>query len=390
MDLPDNFVRSVKPSSEVTRLGPSRIRLTNYQYFGLVTSSYLPLTFWGYPRIVAQRAGIDSLWAILGLFFVGQLLAVIHQALNGRFPSWNGAQMMTYVFGKWIGKAILVIYMPTYCVFVAVATNTYLRATVKPFFPQTPNSALFIALLVVCTVGSVYGVETLARTIAVWLTLTIIAFIMLLLLALIQNGSLQFGGTTHIANGLNTLRGVYALCPLLFGFNSILMIQPYVQKTRLTKWIPLMCISTSFLLVFIGYLTAVMTFGIRGLQEIMYPIPMLLHTVSFTAFFNNAAPLLLTITITFNGFFLATHIWALSTLLAEIIGKGAAKYKWFIPYVVAAILAIDLLLGSEGTAIQLTEHKLTALSWLLLFAIPLFLLCAARLRFGRNKSSPQY
>lgn len=359
-----------------------QIKISNYQYFALVSCSYLPLTFWQFSRNVGSVAGIDALWSVVGLYVVGLLLALLHVALMNRYPTQNGASMVILVFGKWLGKLTLAVYVPAYVAFIAVSTKTYIRAAIKPFFAHTPNWALFVALLAICVLGSWYGVEALSRAVTVWYTLTYLAFLLLILIGIGQNSNPVLGWSPYVVSIGHTIHGIYRLFPLWFGFNAVLMIQPYVVKTKVTTWIPFMSITTSFILLFIVFLASVMTFGIEGVVRLNYPTSFLLQLTTLHALLNNAGPLLLTTTIAFNGFFLATHIWVLSVLCGEIAGKGADAYPWFIPGIVFGIVFVELLSGNEDMVQNITSRYLMPSSWVLLFGIPTIILFGTWIRFG--------
>jgi spore germination protein (amino acid permease) len=356
-----------------------KYKLHWFQTEELLSSSYLPLIFWFFPRIAVERSQADAFWAVLGIIIVGLIVAALHAVLNDTFPSVSGIAMLNIAFGKWLAKGIGFVYLAAYLLYCAVCVYFFVDM-LRPFHMHTPRFVMIIALCLVAMYGATRGVETLAR---VSTGVHLSAIIGLTISVIITFADTDWYWRPHLPVSWSlSFHGVYCLLPLYFGFNLFLMINPYYEHKphRSLAYAFLSMVKTGFI-VMATFIAVIARFGEESTQNMVYPVSSMIQLIRLNGWIIERVGIFaITIVIVFTVLFTSNHIWALSTLTAQSLNLPDEKFHYFVYPLAAIILIIALIIPNEDVAEQIVAIVLTPLVWLILIGIPLTVLVLGSMR----------
>lgn len=133
------------------------------------------------PSMLAGKAKQDAwLAGIFGLV-VGLLLVWLYQTLGNLFPDMTLVEYSEKILGKWIGKAISLLFFTfpfTLGAFVLRNIGDFMTTQIMP---ETPIESIHIIYLIIAMMGTRYGLETLARTGELLFPLFALFFLMLVI-----------------------------------------------------------------------------------------------------------------------------------------------------------------------------------------------------------------
>jgi len=361
--------------------------LSPIQVLALSSSSFFPLTFWIFPRIVVEHAQSDAQWAILGVVLVGVFIGWIQGLLNERFPTMTGADFYSMVFGKWIGKLITLVYVPIYLLFVSLCICLFVYA-LKAYFPATPRIVLVLALCLIAMRGAWHGVETLGRVSSVVHPLTWLGVVIVFGFIAIQA---KWHWMTHtVTSWPHLFAGVYYMLPIYLGFNLFLMLSPYYQhkKKRSIWYAPLSALAGGIAII-MAFLAIYFNIGLEASTGLTFGIPFALQLIRLNGWIVERLGILIIIFATaYTTLFVSNHIWAISTLTARILNFSDHQYKRMVLPVSIPIIWIAIAFDTEQAAFDVITKYFVPASWILLLGSPLLALIVAILRGLRTTAIP--
>lgn len=340
-----------------------------FQVFGVTCTSFLPLLFWIYPRYAAYYAGVDGQWAVLGACVIGLYSAWMHGLLNARFPHWSGADMPSLVFGKRIGKIMTFLFIPGYLLFIALSIYSF-SITIKMLLPNTPRLATVTALTLVSVYGALYGLEAIARVVAIILP------VVLLVLGISFSVVLFQGTWTGIflypSSFSRCVSGVSQLLPMFFGLNLHLMLSPYYDhRGRNPIWLPLFTVAFATVYIMFIYLTEIRVVGYVGLSVLAHPVDFILELVQLQGLIvQRFGVVLIFISTLFQAVFVSNHLWALSETSRQLFETQKATDKWFIVSYAVIIIVIFQFIPNQQVGDWVVRTILVPLSWFYLVIEP--------------------
>lgn len=363
--------------------------LSAVQVVSLVSSSFLPLTFWFFPQTLTYDADLDAFWALLVIIFAGLVSTLLQGWINRLFPSLTGAQTLKLILGTWIGNLINVMYVIAYLLFLAVCMY-FFEMIIHITLHNTPTFVVLLALVVTATVGAFYGVESLARVAAIIHPLTGAAMVIIFFLLFSQGGSwygLPYG---EIQSWTGLLHGVYDGFPIFFGLNLFLMINPnYEHHGKNSLWLPLISLGIASAIVIVAFLVTVLALGWQGTKLVEYPIPFVLRLIRLPgSIVENVGILVIMLSTFLNTLFISNHFWAISALVVQIVNRPIDQFRYVLLPVVICCLGIATWMPNETMAFLLLNRLLVPISWVVLLVVPAFLLIAIWFRRYFHQNVP--
>jgi spore germination protein KB len=114
--------------------------------------------------MLAAKAKQDAwLAAIFGLV-VGLLLVWLYKTLGILFPNMTLVEYSEKILGKWIGKAISLLFFTFPFLLGALVLRNIGDFLTTHVMPETPIEAIHLIFLIIVMMGTRYGLETLARS----------------------------------------------------------------------------------------------------------------------------------------------------------------------------------------------------------------------------------
>ncbi|WDL96060.1 GerAB/ArcD/ProY family transporter [Alicyclobacillus sp. ALC3] len=361
--------------------------LSWFQTVELGSSSFLPLAFWVFPRIAVEHAGMDAQWSVF-LVIVGAIaIALIHGALNERFPAVTGADMHVLTYGKWLSIPVLIAYEAVYVFFVGMSLF-YFVASIQPFYAMTPRWVMAGALCLIAIRMSWHGVESLGRVSAIVHPLTWFGVISVFTVIMLQ--AKWFWIPHTVTSWHDTFRGAYYLLPLGLGFNLFLILSPYYEhKKNRSIWYPMISAVAGMMAVVIAFFAVILNIGWEGAREVTFTIQYALQLIRMQGWIVERLGILIIIFATaYTVLFVSTHLWGISILTCRILNQSTDGYKRFIIPIAIAIFSVTVWFTDTQQAFKILDKWLVPISWILLLIIPLMTYLCAAIRGVRTEQLP--
>ena len=365
-----------------------KVQLTSVQIISLMSTSFMPLMFWYFPRIAVEHSLYDAQWSVLGVFLTGFLMAFLHGALNERFPNVHPVDVHTLVLGKWLGTVTASIFIPTYLGFLA--TSIYLYSILIKFsFPNTPKYAIIGALCLVAFRGSWTGIASLAGVASIVYPLTWIGVGVSSLMSLFQGE--RFWLTTHVADWMKTADGIYALLPLYLGFTVVLVLNQYhLPKQRIRLWYPIITVLGANIVMAIPFLATLIDIGWHPNLHITFPVQYILELIRLrNGIIERMGILIILLSTMFITLYTSIQMWAISDGIAKILRMKEDRFKVISIVSLVIVFVTSILYSNSDQAFYMVKMFLTPISWALLIGSPILLLSVAMIRRVKVKLEPQ-
>jgi len=187
------------------------------------------------PGIMAAETGRDAWIAGIASIGVGLLLVSFYCSIAGRHPDKTLVQYSEAVLGRWMGKAISLLYlwfMFILCSILLREVGDFLTTLV---LPETPIQAIMMLFLGVAVWGARLGINTIARAAEVFLPWIVLMFFVGVVFLLPEA---KFEKAMPILeNGvLPLLPGIYVFSAIPFVELSVfLMVLPAVESPDRTR-----------------------------------------------------------------------------------------------------------------------------------------------------------
>ncbi|MBO1515443.1 GerAB/ArcD/ProY family transporter [Metabacillus bambusae] len=133
------------------------------------------------PSMLAAKAKQDAWLAGIFALAVGLLLVWLYQTLGSLFPEMTLVEYIEKILGKWIGKAISLLFFTYPFVLGAFVLRNIGDFMTTQIMPETPIEAIHFVYLTIVMMGTRYGLETLARAGEILFPLFIVLFLFLVI-----------------------------------------------------------------------------------------------------------------------------------------------------------------------------------------------------------------
>jgi spore germination protein (amino acid permease) len=221
----------------------------------------------------------DGWITVLLIGIIIQILITLYSLLVKRFPSLTFFEIMTAVFGKFMGKAISAAYILFFLLIAAQILLVYCSVLEVWVFPQTPNWVIVSSMSLV----ALYLVKEKLQIISRYHTVICYVLIILPVLSLPAYANVDFRYLLPIGGS-----GVYTILSKIpdgflsfIGFEVMLFLYPFVKGTNKQKYLA----ATYSNIFYTGYTTyfSLLTYIFFSPEELMLvPQPVLYILKAFT------------------------------------------------------------------------------------------------------------
>ncbi|MBB6637328.1 GerAB/ArcD/ProY family transporter [Cohnella thailandensis] len=284
------------------------------------------------PSLTARAASQDA-WisAIAGCLLALPMLW-LWMALAGRYPQSNLAEYARGLLGKRAGGFVS-LYYSIYFFFV----STGLIRELGDFFtiqimPETPLRAVHLLILLVIAWGLAGGLEAIVRTSELffpWFILLLLALLICLTPLLTPDNlkPMLSEGVSPILHG-----SLYVLVYPFAELVSLLMVFPYVARSRSTKRDILLAASIGGLIMFTVILFSLMVLGSYLTSNQVYPTYALAKKINIGSFLQRVEAVVAFVWVLSTFFKTSIHSYAFLLGIAETF--KLRSYRRFIgPFV---------------------------------------------------------
>lgn len=252
----------------------SRQFLSKLQLFAVLFTLIIGRGILLIPILVTRHAEQDGWISILLAGLLSLILVNISLYAMKFFEDKTFIEISEMALGKYFGKIPGVLLVVYYVIFAALATRFIIDLASSWLLPQTPIEILMIILIGLCYYLCRNGIKVYGRFCQTLLWITFPAIPLILLPFLLQANVVKFlpvGGSGIHNILISALPGIYGF----LGFESVVLLYPYVRKQISHKEIVTTCNVALLAVLFLKvYLVAgcIGIFGYREIQYFMYPV----------------------------------------------------------------------------------------------------------------------
>ncbi|MGC7871650.1 GerAB/ArcD/ProY family transporter [Desulfosporosinus sp. SYSU MS00001] len=159
-------------------------RISPHQFMTLGGAVLMGTTFLPVASIVSNAGGRDGWMSVLPAFVLGIPYGLMVLSLLSQFPNKNLLQVTEIVFGKWIGKAIGVLYISITGYFGGLLLGQVGDIYERSIMPLTPIGLFYLGTIILVFYLCKSGIEVFARFSEVVFPLILLALILNLTLSI--------------------------------------------------------------------------------------------------------------------------------------------------------------------------------------------------------------
>ncbi|ARJ37699.1 spore gernimation protein [Sporosarcina ureae] len=212
------------------------VKINPYQFLVLVIFFTIGTGILIVPSVLATEAKQDA-WiaAIIGMG-IGLLVIWLFTTIALWFPHLTYIQINEKIFGKWIGKAVSVLFVSMAALYTASLLYYSSTFITTNMMPNTPPLALNILMMGIVVMGVRLGLETIARSAEIFI---VVFFILFLILVVFISPEIKFENLQPIfETGTKTLvqSSIYFVTSSSLNAIVLLMIFPsLINKMKQAK-----------------------------------------------------------------------------------------------------------------------------------------------------------
>ncbi|MGG1554270.1 GerAB/ArcD/ProY family transporter [Paenibacillus ferrarius] len=361
------------------------MKLTRWQFFCMMIALEVCMTIWltigPALRIAKQDAWISML--IGGC--IGASIAYLMACVSRLFPDLTLIKFSEYIFGKWVGKIVSLLYFATWYSVTAVILRDTADFLQLVLFRKTPMFAIVgIILLLMLYINHKGGLPALGRfsEIASPLMLVVIITTFLFNLKNIQPHLIR---PIYADTGLLTvLKGSIIYASFLGETYFIFMLMPFLKTPKKASKDLLLVILTTTITVTLATILVIMLFGPNYPANFLYPYFFAVRFISLLEFIENMDIWLMLVWLFAVFLKLSLYMFICSYGTAQWLGiKNWKKIIWWF----AGIIFVASVLPENVT--QVTKDY-AELIWapmvfpIIMIGLPILMLIVGHIKIQRQ------
>ena len=245
-------------------------RLTTAQVTVQLYAAMVGVGVLSLPHTVSRNAGVDGWIAILIAGLYSMIAVSLMAYIGSRFPGKSLIQYAPLLLGRPLGILILIGFIVYFLLFVGTVVRISADVTKLFLLDLTPVEIVVISMLVTSTYLIQHGINAIAR----FNELIQPATLLLLLFVLTQTlRETEFGRLLPVlGDGITPV--LYALPSIFFaflGYETLLFIQPFMEKPDKAKPASLIAIGSTMLLYLLLTVLSTATLGSSETALVKYP-----------------------------------------------------------------------------------------------------------------------
>src|SRR5690625_4321124 len=255
-------------------------KITKYQLVNIMIHSQIGVGMITLPYEIFLKAGSDSWISVLLAGVIIQVIILIYAKLVKRFPSHHLYEIIQLVFGKWIGKTIIIFYSIYFIILGGVFLAKYAFILKSWMMPLTPKWILIVLILLLSVYTAIENIQVIARL------LTLSSIILVIFIG-ISAFALRDAHITYILpignSGLKSIiDGIPVSIYSFIGFGYFIIIHPFVQSDYkgIVRTVTISNITITLFNTFM-VLTSLLFFSSKELKRIPEPVLYLVKSFNF-------------------------------------------------------------------------------------------------------------
>lgn len=219
---------------------------------------------------------------VLGVGLISFFVFLLKQ-----LPGKNLFEILTFCFGKWLGKGIGFLYILYFFYIAARVLRDFGELMTTVIFQNTPIEVIAITMMLVCTYMLYLGLEVFGRTGEIFIPY-VFAFILLIGLSILFSGEMDFKNLQPImAEGFGPILKHVFPSLLTFPFGELItftVIIPYVSKFKKAGKVSAFTVLVSGLIIIYGTLSEIASLGAEQMERTVFPLLSAAREISLLEF----------------------------------------------------------------------------------------------------------
>lgn len=350
-------------------------KITQRQLFFLIIHTQIGGGVFSLAFETHKIAGKDGWISVLISGVLIEILILLYFILLKKYPNMNIFEISIALFGKFMGKAITLIYI-LFFIYTEIALVTlYSRLLNSWIAPQTPTWVLSALI----TLISIYLVKENLRIMARFFIISFFPFVIILFLATYTVKDLNILYILPVGKSgiINILKGTKESILSMLGFDLILIFSPMVLGKKKTQ-IRTLTLSNLFITLFYTFIVFLCLTFFSPIEIGLVPEPLLYMIKGQSLMIIERTDLVfLSIWIIFFTTSFMSYLYATCVGTASLL--NGRNHKKFIPYISILIFIMSLFFQSKSAEKALLEYVPMASNITIVF-IPIFILLIASIK----------
>jgi spore germination protein KB len=323
-------------------------RISAYQMAVMMYPTIVATAILIVPAISSRTAGrdmwISPVWGAL----TGLLTVLIVWKLNKLYPKETIIEYSVSILGKWLGKALGLIYILFYLHVNGIILREYSDFVTGAFLIKTPMIVVLAGMALVCGMAVRAGLEVVGRASEFFGPIVVVLYLLIIILILPE---LDFSNIVPMFEfGLKpSILGAAAPQAWFSEFMLIAFLLPYiVDRDQSLKWSVLSVLAVMGTMIITNF-AALLLFGVL-VENLGYPLMSAARYISIADFFEHVESVVMALWVA--GAFIKITVFYYAIVLGTAQWLNLKSYK-------PIVFPIGLLLTLLGlwSAATFTEMK---------------------------------
>jgi len=260
-----------------------RPRVTQWQYFTLVSGVLIANGIMSMPRAVATDAGRSAWLVILIVGCVVAVLTWLAHYVASRFPARDAAEWPKTLLGPIIGRIWMLVYLVRAIIFLLLTAQLYAGYLSVRLLPRTPTHVFALLVLALSLLAVLAKIRGFARfsEVAFFMSLPLILFIIV---------PLTRGNALHLLPILgdnppsDLLKSALAASYSYAGFDFLWFVYPHLRRKASAGAVAFGAVLLTAIVYAFVTATTIMYFGLEKLGLIFLPTLAVLRGIELVLF----------------------------------------------------------------------------------------------------------
>lgn len=251
--------------------------ITNAQLIWTLVSATIGTAILSLPRVLAEEAKQDAWLAVLGGAGLPLLSLILIYGLSLRFPNLTLASYSEKILGKYLGKAVSLLYV-SYSIMLTISVINIFAYTVTLIaLPTVPLWVINLFMLLACADYAGKGLKVIGRVneLLFYLLLPILP----MLLVGLENMKLEHLLPPFQASWLSIFKATQQSVFAYLGFEVLQVLYPFVEKKQSLFKSSLISIAVLVGTYFYVVVITIMFYGPKAVILHVWPVLSLLNAV---------------------------------------------------------------------------------------------------------------
>ncbi|MCM2989542.1 spore germination protein [Bacillus safensis] len=356
-------------------------KLSPPQAVCFIVQSQIGVGILALPHLLMKDMGHDGWMAIILACFFIQIINTIFLYIIYKYPETSFFHALIEVFGKWIGRTLVVLYALYFASVCIVVLAIFTRILGIWVLPLTPNWVINL-LLVICIIY--IAKEKITAVVRFNFILTpLILFLSLLMFYALKGTNIDYLLPFFKTDLSQIPLGLKDVVLSLNGFEMILMISPMMKGTIKERY-KVMTISNICTTLYYLFITLIcfMFFSPAELDLIPNPVVYLLKTITFGVIERTDL-----IFLSIWGFVilatLSNYLYFCANGVASILKKK--NHKKYVYYFAILIYAVSCFLSTDNFRIQRFNDFTTVAQYSFIYTLPIMMAVIILIKHRKKK-----